>query len=98
MSGSWRLRVERGPNAGQSFAIDQTETTIGRQENNTVVLDDARLSRQHARIDRNGGGLSINDLNSANGTMVNGRDVQDADLQVGDAVVVGGTSLKLETA
>ena len=70
MSGSWRLRVERGPNAGQSFAINQAETTIGRQENNTVMLDDARLSRQHARIQEKDGTFWILNL-SPNGTRVN---------------------------
>ncbi len=64
-----------------------------------VDLQDDGVSRTHAMVFVDPeGAASVVDLMSTNGTMVNGRDVQDADLQVGDAVVVGGTSLKLETA
>lgn len=97
MSTPWRLRVERGPNAGQSFAIEQASSTIGRQDNNTFVLDDARLSRQHARIDSGPNGLSVTDLNSANGTLVNGRPTSGSvPLAPGDRIQLGDTILVIE--
>lgn len=99
MSGTWRLRVERGPNAGQSFTIDGAQATIGRQEHNTVVLDDARLSRQHARIERGPAGFTVTDLNSANGTLVNGRTVAGTvPLGPGDRVQLGDTVIVVEDA
>ena len=97
MSTPWRLRVERGPNAGQSFSIDQPSSTIGRQDNNTIVLDDARLSRQHARFENGPGGLSVTDLNSANGTLVNGRPASGlVPLAPGDRIQLGDTILIVE--
>lgn len=97
MSAPWRLRVERGPNAGQSFPIDRASATIGRQDNNAIVLDDARLSRQHARIESGPGGLSVTDLNSANGTLVNGRPVTGTiPLNAGDRLQLGDTTILVE--
>src|SRR5688572_2564034 len=97
MSAPWRLRVERGPNAGQSFPIDRASATIGRQDNNAIVLDDARLSRQHARIESGPFGLSVTDLNSANGTLVNGRPLTvSVPLNSGDRLQLGDTIMVVE--
>lgn len=97
MSASWRLRVERGPNAGRSFPLDRASATIGRQDNNAIVLDDARLSRQHARIDSGPNGLTVTDLGSANGTQVNGRTVTGSvAINAGDRVQLGDTILLVE--
>lgn len=97
MSAPWRLRVERGPNSGQSYPIDRASATIGRQENNAIVLDDARLSRQHARIETGPQGLTVTDLNSANGTLVNGRPVTGTvPLNPGDRLQLGDTVMVVE--
>ena len=62
-----------------------------------VDLQDDGVSRTHAMVFVDAeGAASVVDLMSTNGTMVNGRDVQDADLQPGDQVAVGGTTLALE--
>ena len=97
MSVPFRLRVESGPNAGQTFTLDSAGTTIGRQDGNTIVLDDGRLSRQHARIDFGAGGLTLTDLGSANGTRINGQRVSGTQpLRSGDQLQLGETTIVVE--
>ena len=97
MSVPFRLRVDSGPNAGQIFTLDSAGATIGRQDGNTIVLDDGRLSRQHARIDPGPGGLTLTDLGSANGTRLNGRRVSGTQsLRPGDQLQLGETTIVVE--
>lgn len=97
MSTPFRLRVESGPNAGQLFPIESAGATIGRQSGNTIVLDDARLSRQHLRLDLRDGGVVVTDLGSANGTRLNGVLVSGTQpLRPGDRLQLGDTTLTLE--
>ena len=97
MSAPFRLRVESGPRAGQTFAIGGSGTTIGRQEGNDIVIDDARLSRQHARLELRDGILVVADLGSANGTRVNGRAVTGSQpLRPGDLLQLGQSTLRVE--
>jgi len=56
--------------AGQVFEL-QAETTIGRASNCAVVIDDARVSKVHARIFQHDGRWMVEDLRSTNGTLVN---------------------------
>ncbi|MBU2696017.1 FHA domain-containing protein [Nocardioides sp. WV_118_6] len=73
--------------------------TIGREHSNDIVLDDALVSRHHARLDPAGaapGGLAVlHDLGSFNGTFVNGQRVQGAvPLQVGSEVIFGNQTFR----
>ena len=53
--------------------------TIGRSpDNNQLVLDDVEVSRWHARLDVSGNSVMLSDLNSANGTLLNGKPVNGA--------------------
>ncbi|MFN2385307.1 MAG: SpoIIE family protein phosphatase [Thermoanaerobaculia bacterium] len=85
--------------AAQKFALDRPITTIGRSSANDLPIADKMLSRQHARIIRDGNGsLSIEDLGSRNGTFVNGeRLVSLIPLKSGDRITVGGVTLKVES-
>jgi pSer/pThr/pTyr-binding forkhead associated (FHA) protein len=68
--------------------------TLGRQVDNDVVLKDARVSRHHARITFEDGQYWIEDLNSANGTVLNGRArVQRQRLASGDTLSIGAAEL-----
>ena len=66
------LTVVAGPNAGSLIMMDGDEMVIGRGEGATVRVDDDGLSRKHVRIFRKGGGYWIEDLQSTNGTFING--------------------------
>ncbi len=67
-----RLIVRTGPNPGMVFDITKEITTFGRDVASDVVLGDAEVSRQHARLTRTPGGYVLEDLGSTNGTFING--------------------------
>jgi hypothetical protein len=88
-----KLEVTRGENTGETFKV-HFETTIGRELDNDVVLLDARASRHHAKILLDNGQWQVIDLNSANGTQVNGVTVSSpVTLKTGDRVTLGETEL-----
>ncbi|HZR06703.1 MAG TPA: FHA domain-containing protein [Candidatus Udaeobacter sp.] len=65
---------------------------IGRAPLNHVVIDHPTVSAQHAALLRTGGSYSLKDLNSTNGTQVNGDFVTDADLNDGDTIRFGSVT------
>jgi hypothetical protein len=69
--------------------------TLGRRPENSVQLDDALVSRRHARITLDADGLRVEDLGSRNGTRVNGAPIQIAVLHPGDRVVIGRTRIEV---
>ena len=89
------LQAASGAFAGQTFAIAQGSSTIGRSPDNTVVLNAPDVSRRHARLERSGSHLRIYDLNSTNGTRVNGEAVHISDLEPGDEIRIGGQALSV---
>jgi hypothetical protein len=83
---------------GASHDVPEGTSTIGRSSENTIVLDAADVSRRHARIERSGRHLRIYDLNSTNGTRVNGEAVHISDVQEGDEIRIGSQVLQVMTA
>ncbi len=72
--------------------------TLGRGEDNALVLRDARASRRHARILADGGGWVVEDSGSSNGTYLDGVQVKRARLDRGQTLTVGDTSLRVVEA
>src|SRR4029453_13255293 len=87
--GSALLVVKRGPNAGSRFLLDQDVTTAGRHPDSDIFLDDVTVSRRHVEFPREGGGFSVHDVGSLNGTYVNREPVDVATLAGGDEVQIG---------
>lgn len=86
-----------GPYAGQSFALAQGETPIGRDASKTVSLAiDNTVSRSHARIVLEAGSYVIYDEGSSNGTFVNGLKIQRQLLYSGDTIQIGSTKFRFE--
>jgi Protein of unknown function (DUF3662)/FHA domain len=79
--------------SGKTFDIPEGTSTIGRSPDNTIVLDSPDVSRRHARLERSGSHLRIYDLNSTNGTRVNGEAIHISDIQDGDELQVGSQIL-----
>jgi len=77
--------------------IVTTSCTIGRDDDNDVVIDDASVSRRHARVRPTLAGYLIVDDHSTNGTIVNGNATDQAILQVGDIITIGRCSLRVRT-
>jgi hypothetical protein len=88
-AGSALLVVKRGPNAGSRFLLDQDVTTAGRHPDSDIFLDDVTVSRRHVEFHREGGGFSVHDVGSLNGTYVNREPVDVATLSGGDEVQIG---------
>ena len=87
--GSALLVVKRGPNAGSRFLLDQATTSAGRHPDSDIFLDDVTVSRRHVEFHREGGGFSVHDVGSLNGTYVNREPVDVATLAGGDEVQIG---------
>jgi hypothetical protein len=83
------LRFMSGDIAGETVIIRRSSVGIGRALDNDVIIDSAEVSRHHARIESRGGEFQITDLNSTNGTAVNGRVVSTARLHHGDIITFG---------
>ncbi|MEZ6066925.1 MAG: FHA domain-containing protein [Planctomycetaceae bacterium] len=78
-----------GLERGQVFQDLETPVMIGREEDNHIRLNDERVSRCHARVQEQQGKVIITDLDSTNGTRVNGHPVTVHVLQPGDQVLLG---------
>ncbi|MEQ8848279.1 FHA domain-containing protein [Botrimarina sp.] len=87
------LQVLDGADRGALFDEIETPLTIGREEGNTIQLNDERISRFHVKIQEDQGKVVLTDLESTNGTRVNGLDTQLRILQVGDLIAVGRSTL-----
>ncbi len=86
------------PAAGRSFDLDAI-TTLGRDVNNAIVIEDPFASSDHAVLTYRGRGWFVEDLGSTNGTYVNGRVVSAvAPLGFGDELAIGQVRLRLERA
>lgn len=83
---------------GQSLALGPDPILIGRDPQNDLVLDDRRVSRKHAEIRLRLGRYTLYDLQSTNGTYVNGRRVAEKVLEDGDKISVGGLELMFHAA
>lgn len=87
------LRVLDGADRGRVYDTLVTPVSIGREEGNTIQLNDERVSRFHIKIQEDHDKVVLTDLESTNGTKVNGEDVQLRILRVGDMITVGRSVL-----
>lgn len=89
--------VTRGPSAGLRIPLDgRRAITIGRAPGNALVLQDGKVSSQHARIDLAREGVTICDLGSKNGTFVDGHPVgTPRKLRPGHEIALGNSTLEL---
>jgi len=92
-----KLYVERGPLRGKEVLLEEGKVyVVGRDTNCVLQLPDALSSRQHFTVRTSKGRFLLRDLNSSNGTFVNGELVRKtAELRLGDQIEVGETLLSL---
>jgi pSer/pThr/pTyr-binding forkhead associated (FHA) protein len=86
----YRLVERQGPTPGRIFELTCDEVSIGRDITNDIVINDAEVSRKHARLTLEGDRYKIEDLNSTNGTYINGqRLIGPHILAVGEVILFG---------
>lgn len=90
--GNSRLTIRQGPVPGKVHDLAKDVVTLGRDVSNDIVINDAEVSRNHARLTSQSGSYLIEDLASTNGTFVNGqRLIGPKLLNPGDVVGLGET-------
>ena len=87
------IRIIDGANRGEVFDAVAAPITIGREEGNTIQLNDERVSRFHLRIQQDHDDIVLTDLDSTNGSRVNNEEVQLKILRPGDVISIGRSSL-----
>lgn len=84
------LVIATGPQAGSRCELVNEFTSVGRHESSDLLLDDVSVSRHHAILTRTASGrITLRDLNSLNGTYVNGARVEETVLHSADEVQIG---------
>src|SRR5271168_3663066 len=87
------FQILEGVDKGRYFRDLPTPVTIGREEGNVLRLNDERVSRFHAKVQFDNSEVILTDLESTNGTRVNGNVIQIRRLRPGDRVGVGRSLL-----
>jgi serine/threonine-protein kinase len=91
------LNIKLPDDGEMEYDVSKPEITVGRGENNDVVIDDERVSRSHARLEINPHGeVKVIDMGSTNGVMVNGVKVKETVIKPGDVVQMGGSTIRYE--
>ena len=86
---------ERGGRT-RTVSIGEEPLIVGRDSGCGLVIDDRRVSRQHARIASRGGFLVLADLGSTNGTFVRDERVNEVALGLGDVVTIGDSTIEVQ--
>jgi general secretion pathway protein E len=93
----WMIQIETDKDSTQ-LPLDKDKITVGRASTNDVVLEDQKASRNHCVIERGNSGWRVRDLNSSNGTLVNGKSIAIERLRAGDIILIGTTRIRMGTA
>ena len=97
MPGNFKLIVSDGERKGKAYPILNFPFRIGRTADNDISFEDKRVSRHHSEILLSNGKCIIKDLNSQNGTWVNGVKITSAGIKPGDAITIGGNTLLFDS-
>ena len=89
MKGAVLVVRSGGGRSGETFAVSENPTVIGRSPECGIFLDDVTVSRRHAEFVRRGGTFSVTDSGSLNGTYVNRDRIDQVSLKDGDEVQIG---------
>ncbi|OQX65381.1 MAG: hypothetical protein B6I38_04445 [Anaerolineaceae bacterium 4572_5.1] len=90
MTTQYQLVMRTGPTPGTTYPLDDIQTTLGRDPSNTISINDAEISRHHARMTLQGGKIVLEDMGSTNGTSVDGKRISGPHvLKAGEMVSFG---------
>lgn len=91
------VQIDGEGNEIKRFTIGQRPIKIGRRSSNDIFIDDSKVSRVHARVNGDDSGYYLTDLESTNGTLINGADIQGPHrLMPGDIIQIGVQLFRFE--
>ncbi len=90
-----RLVVSDGPAKDQELALNRDKVCIGSDKRNDLVIPDDTVSRHHCELQKFGDSFLLKDLDSTNGTRLDGTSVREAFVTPGAVIEIGGTSIKV---
>ena len=93
---SGKLIVESGKTSQREYILVREKTSIGRSPDNDITISDISMSRKHVEIDKFPEGFRIRDLNSGNGTVLNGYRIRVAQLRSNDIIEIGSIRFRFE--
>ena len=91
-----KLVIQNQGMTGRACELHTDRTTIGRVEDNTFHIADPSISSHHCEVQLRGSDIVIRDLNSTNGTFINGNKIEESILKPGQILRLGQVELKLE--
>lgn len=83
---------------GTKFEIVKDRVVLGRNQNCDIIVDDGAASSQHCYVARRGAGYLLHDLNSTNGTLLDGERVTEVELASGQTIQLGATELLFDSS
>ena len=93
---SGKLIVESGKTSQREYILVREKTSIGRAPNNDITISDIAMSRRHVEIDKFPEGFRLRDLDSGNGTILNGYRIRVAQLRNDDIIEIGNVRFRFE--
>ena len=88
--------VKSGPDAGKIFDLtSERKLTIGRGANSDTQINDPRMSRAHCEVELVGNTITLRDLSSSSGTLVDGKTISEKQIDVGQKIQAGDTEFEL---
>lgn len=93
---SGKLIVESGKTSQREYILVREKTTIGRSPDNDITISDIAMSRKHVEINKFPEGFRLRDLESGNGTVLNGYRIRVGQLRDGDIIEIGNIRFRFE--
>lgn len=82
-----------GPSVGQVYMLEEKENVVGRGKDASIVVEDDSISRRHVQFSVDGQFVEVHDLDSTNGTFVNGRRVKQCMLEESDRIQISSNTI-----
>ena len=93
-----RVKVVQGPDYGSTYVIFGPEASIGRGDDNDIVIADLKASRRHAQFYKDANGWGVRDLGSANGITYLGKETRHAQIRGNDHITIGETTFEFASS
>jgi pSer/pThr/pTyr-binding forkhead associated (FHA) protein len=95
MAGPPILRILSGPQKGQEYPLVRERYEVGKHESNDIVLRHQTVSRKHCELIREEGGYRLRDLDSTNGSMIDGQRIRESKVSPGAVLSIGQVDVQV---